>query len=245
MVNKGGLQKKSGQRYIDRYDVLLLDMGETFMFDVDRFDHNADLIGTYKRLGGNLLSDKELNEILFALFNRFVEDSHKEELYENFPSLAEYLKMFSLSASLPAKELLLLEDVFSQHEIGTIPNEYSDTIEKLHQTHQLGIISDIWAKSDIFYRRLEEAGIRDLFKVIVFSSDIGIIKPSPKIFSAAMEKLNADISKVVYIGDSLRRDIVGAGNFGMSSIWIGDESLIEIDESVRPDHIVSDLRDLL
>jgi len=245
MVNKGGLQKKSGLRYIDRYDVLLLDMGETFMFDADRFDHNDDLVGTYKRVGGNLLSDKELNEILFALFNRFVEDSHKEELYENFPSLAEYLKMFPLSASLPATELALLEDVFTQHEIGTIPNEYADTIKKLHQTHQLGIISDIWAKSDSFYRRLEEAGIRGLFNAIIFSSDIGIIKPSPKIFSAAMEKFGTDISKVVYIGDSLRRDIAGAGNFGMSSIWIGKEHPAEGSEFARPDHIVSDLRDLL
>jgi len=245
MSNKGGAREKPGQRYIDRYDVLLLDMGETFMFDVDRFEANDDLEGTYKHLGGNLLSDKELNKILFALFKQFVEDSHKEELYENFPSLAEYLKMFPLSASLPAAELDLLEKVFTLHEIGTIPDEYADTIKKLHQTHQLGIISDIWAKSPTFYRRLEQAGIRDLFKVIVFSSDIGIIKPSPKIFSAAMEKINTDISKVVYIGDSLRRDIVGAKNFGMSSIWIGDENLIENDESADPDHIVSDLRDLL
>jgi HAD superfamily hydrolase (TIGR01509 family) len=244
MRNKGGSQEKSGQRYIDRFDVLLLDMGETFMFDVDRFDPDDDLAGTYKRLGGRLLSDRKVRKMLSAVFEQLVADSHKEERYENFPSLAEYLKWLSPSTSLPAAELALLEDVFTLHEIGTIPDEYADTIKKLHQTHQLGIISDIWAKSDSFYRGLEEAGIRDLFKVIVFSSDIGIIKPSPKIFSAAMEKLGTDISKVVYIGDSLRRDIAGARNFGMSAIWIGNEHLTESKYAI-PDHTISDLKDLL
>jgi len=245
MRKKEGFREKSGQRYIDRFDVLLLDMGETFMFDVDRFDRDDDMAGTYKRLGGRLLDDGDVNKMMSVVFNQLVADSHKEELYENFSGLPEYIKKFAPSASLPAADLALLEKVFTLHEIGSIPVEYADTIKMLHQTHQLGIISDIWAKSATFYRRLEEAGIRDLFNVIVFSSDIGIIKPSPKIFSVAMEKLNTDISKVVYIGDSLRRDITGARNFGMSAIWIGDENLTEINEHTRPDHIVSDLRDLL
>ena len=245
MNRRRKVREKSGQRYIDRFDVLLLDMGETFMFDADRFGPGDDLAGTYRKLGGNLLNDNELNELLFALFKRFIEDSHKEELYENFPSLAQNLKDFSHSESLPAGELELLEDVFTLHEMGTIPDEYAEAIKQLSQTHRLGIISDIWARSDPFYRRLEEAGIRDHFEVIVFSSDIGIIKPSPKIFSVAMEKITTELSKVVYIGDSLRRDVAGAVNFGMSSIWIGDENHVKMNEHARPAHIVSDLRDLL
>ncbi len=48
------------KRYIDQFEVLLLDMGLTFMFDVDRFNVSDDLTGTYLRLGGNRLSGSDI-----------------------------------------------------------------------------------------------------------------------------------------------------------------------------------------
>ena len=83
------------------------------------------------------------------------------------------------------------------------------------------------------------------FEVVIFSSDIGIIKPSPKIFSKAIEELDTDISEVVYIGDSLRRDVEGAKNFGMSAIWIKDEQKMNSNLNVQPDFIINDLQDML
>lgn len=222
-----------------------MDMGLTFMFDVDRFNVNDDLTGTYLRFGGNRLSGNEVYNIVSNVFEQMVADSNIEENYENFSTLSSYLNRLPCAASLPSRELSLLKEVFAEHEIGKIPIEHINIIKKLHQTHRLGIISDIWSNSDRFYRELEETGIRDFFDTIVFSSDIGIIKPFPKIFSKAFEAFDTDVSKVVYIGDSLRRDVAGARNFGISSIWIGNELTIESDIVERPDFIIADLQDIL
>ena len=46
-------------RFIDQFDVVLLDMSHTFMFDVDRFSDTEDYAATYRQVGGNLLSDEE------------------------------------------------------------------------------------------------------------------------------------------------------------------------------------------
>ena len=235
----------SGQRYIDQFDVLLLDMGLTFMFDCDRFGTEDDLAGTYKRMGGRKLDDQDVNRILSAAFEQMVADGKIPGNYEKIQTVSGYLKRQALAASLPRHELELLERVFAEHEIGTIPDKYIDIIKQLSTTHRLGIISDIWSRSGRFYRELEKMSIRDTFEVIIFSSDVGIIKPSPKIFSKAMEALDTDISKVVYIGDSMRRDIAGAKNFGMSAVWIGNEHLVAGNLLAQPDHIISDLRDLL
>ena len=41
-----------GKRFIDGFDIILLDMGSTFMFDVDRFSADEDFGATYRTVGG-------------------------------------------------------------------------------------------------------------------------------------------------------------------------------------------------
>jgi len=231
-------------RYIDRFDVLLLDMGQTFMFNVDRFDMDDGLGQTYSRLGGRLLSGSQAYQILSAVFEQMMADSKIEGNYENFASVSGYLKKHQDTLSLPAEELSILEKVFTEHEVGVIPDEYVNVLRKLCNTHKLGIISDIWSESARFYCELEKMGVKDMFNVIVFSSDIGVIKPSGKIFAKAMKGFDVDVSKVAYIGDSLRRDVAGAKNFGISAIWIQQDQALDCD-GVKPDLIVNDLCDLL
>ena len=54
-----------------------------------------------------------------------------------------------------------------------------------------------------------------------------------------------DVSKAVYIGDSLRRDVAGAKRLGMVAVWIQQDQVSEKDISVRPVLIISDLQDVL
>ena len=232
------------ERYIDRFDVLLLDMGNTFMFDCDLFGFEDGLGETYAEFGGKLLSDSQVHEILSTVFKQMLAYGKVEANYESVKSVYHYIERVESAASLPPDELALLEKVFTEHEIGSIPDEYADIIRELSKTHRLGIISDIWAPSERFFRELEDTGIKELFEVIVFSSDVGVIKPSSKIFAKAMEGLDVDMSKVVYIGDSFRRDVAGAKNFGISAIWIQQGQSINFDD-VKPDLVVNDLCDLL
>ncbi|MFC2098838.1 HAD family hydrolase [Bacteroidota bacterium] len=232
-------------RFIDRFDVLLLDMGNTFMFGADRFDSSDNPYKTYLEFGGKSLNSEKVSQILRDVFLELLADGKIPENYEKPRPVSGYLKRHPFAASIPLDELDLLGKVFTEHEIGTIPEKYIDIIKQLSTTHRLGIVSDIWSQSDRFYQELEKAGIREYFEVIVFSSDIGIIKPSPKIFFKALEAMDTDISKVVYIGDSFRRDVIGAKNFGISVIWINNGKQTNTMTEIQPDLTISDLQDVL
>ena len=131
------------------------------------------------------------------------------------------------------------------HEIGTIPQTHVAVLRKLRETHRLGVVSNIWSKSDLYFDEFDRAGIRDLFDVIVFSSDHSHIKPSPYLFTKAIELLNVDRSTIAFVGDSLSRDIVGAKAVGLSTIWINPTGK-ELDRDIgRPDLVIENLRELL
>ena len=232
-------------RFIDKFEAILLDMGRTFMFDVDRFSDLEDFGATYRQIGGSALSDGEVRRIIAGLFEKMSADSRNPAYYDCFPSVVAYLESMSDSGDLPKSEIALLERVFAMHEIGTIPETHAQALRRLRETHRLGVVSDIWSKSDLYLQEFARTGIRDLFSVIIFSSDHGYLKPSAYPFSKAIGAFNVDRSKIVFIGDSLRRDVAGAKGAGLSAVWIGRGREGLDDSHPLPDWVIKDLRDLL
>jgi HAD superfamily hydrolase (TIGR01549 family) len=60
----------------------------------------------------------------------------------------------------------------------------------------------------------------NIFDSLVFSFEIGFIKPEKEIFSCLCTKLNCSPDEILMIGDSLSSDIKGANNFGINSLHI-------------------------
>ena len=232
-------------RFIDRFEVVLLDMSHTFMFNVDRFSDAEDYGATYRQIGGNLLSNGEINRAISALFDNMLADYENPNCYDSFLPVSSYLGILPESKDLPVDEIRLLVQVFAMHEVGTIPATYAKVLYRLHETHRLGVVSNIWSSNDLYLREFERVGIRNLFDVIIFSSDHSHIKPSPYIFARATEAIDVDCSKIVFVGDSLNRDIAGAKAAGLSSVWI-DTGISQIDKRVpTPELVIQDLRNLV
>ena len=61
-------------------------------------------------------------------------------------------------------------------------------------------------------------GIDDLLKVRIYSEEVGVSKPHPKMFLSAIEGLGVPQQRVVHIGDLDPTDILGAKNLGMAAI---------------------------
>lgn len=57
---------------------------------------------------------------------------------------------------------------------------------------------------------LDRLDLRRKFDKIVFSCDVGFLKPDPRIFQRALTDCNADPSRTCVIGDKIRTDILGA-----------------------------------
>ena len=232
-------------RFINPFDVILLDVSHTFMFDVDRFSDTEDYGATYRQIGGNLLSNGEIRRTISVLFDNMLADYENPNCYDSFSSVFSYLKVLPESKDLPVDEIQLLTQVFAIHEVGTIPATHAEALHRLHETHRLGVVSNIWSSSNLYLGEFKRVGIRNLFDVIIFSSDHGCIKPSPHIFAKAIEVLDVDRSRIVFVGDSLKHDIAGARAAGLSSVWI-NTGINRINHSTLvPEFIIKDLQDLI
>lgn len=215
------------------------------MFNVDRFSDSESYGSTYRQIGGTKLADSEVHWIISRLFEKMLADSRDPASYDRFPTVLTCLKRMPACIELPESEIRLLEQVFALHEVSTIPHTHTEALRRLHETHRLGLVSNIWSKSDLYLQEFTRAGIRDLFDVIVFSSAHGHLKPSAYLFARAIEAFNVDPSKIVFVGDSLKRDIAGAKSAGLSAVWISTDADQASDGDPHPDLIIKDLRDLL
>ena len=80
---------------------------------------------------------------------------------------------------------------------------------------------------------LEKIGIKNFFDFEVKASDVGFMKPSPKIFEAAVKKAGCNPSEMVHIGDSYDKDIIGAKSINMNYIWLNHKKneYLDIDKN--------------
>lgn len=57
---------------------------------------------------------------------------------------------------------------------------------------------------------LSRAGLADLFEFVIDSHHVGVSKPDPRIFEAALERMGVAASDAWYVGDSVFHDVNGA-----------------------------------
>lgn len=74
-----------------------------------------------------------------------------------------------------------------------------------------------------FRNNLSPYGLYELFDAYAISEIVGVHKPQPQIFLSALEQLGIerkDYSRVVMVGNYLARDIKGANQVGLISVWL-------------------------
>lgn len=71
----------------------------------------------------------------------------------------------------------------------------------------------------IQHRKLRKLGIAELIDVLVTSEEVGAEKPEPRIYQAVLDKLGVTAEETVYVGDSLKKDVEGPAEMGITPIW--------------------------
>ena len=77
----------------------------------------------------------------------------------------------------------------------------TDALAALRGRVALGLITN--GASDTQRAALEALGIEDQFSAVMISSEVGMVKPDPGIFRAAMVEVGADASESWHVGDVL------------------------------------------
>jgi len=124
------------------------------------------------------------------------------------------------------------------------------TIQTLYKRgYTLALVADGDAQS--FKNVFKQHGLNDYFSAMIISENIKAIKPSPRMFKAAIGALDLsedDFSRTVMIGNNLSRDMKGANALGITSIfqsWTPRYPHEPADESERPTYTVSEPLQLL
>jgi len=201
---------------------LLLDMNSTFMFGEDRFGETEDYSLYYNKIGGTLKKE-ELNNIITSAYE-YLDIRYPNAKYRNnFPSLEKAIQK-TFHKKLSEEEIEKIIDTFAFHEMGYITQEYAEALHTLSKYFILAVVIDIWAPKKVWVETFEKHGILNLFSAISFSSDLGVVKPSPGAFELVVGQLNLLKGECLVIGDSVRRDLGGAMAAGIDCVLVGGAS---------------------
>lgn len=82
-------------------------------------------------------------------------------------------------------------------------------------------------------------------KAIFISDQIGISKPNPKLYRAALRELGLKAEEVMYVGDNPEHDVAPPKSIGMRTVWARRSAKHGIEGGgSEPDHVVEDFREL-
>jgi phosphoserine phosphatase len=120
--------------------------------------------------------------------------------------------------------------------------ESEQVLHHLRKNFRLALITN--GAPDIQGAKIDGSNLAGFFDTIVISGDHGFGKPDPRIFRLVLERLEVAPHEAVMIGDSLNRDIAGARDAGIRTIWINRYNRTPTGDHPVPEVELTDLRAL-
>lgn len=133
---------------------------------------------------------------------------------------AMYMKVIGGKTKLAEARVLLDERYYKRLE-----NEFrkldrqEETVQTLQKIKNAGLKTGVVSDWPLF-NKLDQIGVEDLLDVILNCDDTGYLKPDTRPFEAMLKKLELKAEEVLYVGDSYRKDVVGATSAGMDAVLV-------------------------
>ena len=98
---------------------------------------------------------------------------------------------------------------------------FEDVVPLLEACRDLGIRTAVVSDWDCALAdQLAEIGIGHLVDAVVTSAEVGVAKPDPRIFAAALEAVGVRPAAALHVGDDPRRDLAGAEAAGITAVLL-------------------------
>ena len=124
------------------------------------------------------------------------------------------------AGSAPPPPIVLAElfETFARAEAWRLYPEVITTLDALAARGlRLGVISN-W--DERLPRLISALGLEAHFAALVVSQSVGVEKPHPAIFRAALERLGVSAAETVHVGDRRLEDVEGAEAAGFHALWL-------------------------
>ncbi len=86
--------------------------------------------------------------------------------------------------------------------------------------------------------------LEDAFDEIFIADEVGMLKPDPRLFRLAAERLGVAPERCAMVGDRFERDVRGGHAAGMFTVWMNVRDELVPPEGPQPDAIVANIREV-
>ncbi|HUR19361.1 MAG TPA: HAD family hydrolase [Vicinamibacterales bacterium] len=141
---------------------------------------------------------------------------YHDDLFVNYTSrIIKLMGGTGPGVALAAREIY---DDWAQHHHFELYDDVPATLVALRARGlKLGLISNSHRCLKSFQSHFELEG---LMSVTVSSAEFGVMKPDPRIFLEALDRMDVPASRAVMVGDSLAHDVMGARQAGMRAVLL-------------------------
>jgi len=179
--------------------------------------------------------------------DRLVEQSYREGRLEEVNQAALLREALAgIGFDLPddvIEHIVLLDHSAYSNSITVEPAVMATLRTLENEGHRMGLVSNLTLRADLMRADLQRWGLLDLLDATVFSSEVGVRKPDPRIFRQALDRLGTNPVGTVFVGDRLYDDVSGAQAVGMRGI-LTHQFRQEVDPAYRPDAVIEHLKEL-
>lgn len=168
------------------------------------------------------ISSEQMKAAYKHAWNYFDELWAQQKAFGASDGVREMLRF--LRADLPAENFSRVVQFFEETFGSDLPPELDNSmsaVKQLSEKYPLALISDTaWTPGRVLREVVKRYGILDCFRVMIFSGEVGVTKPHPRMFQLALEGLSVQPHECLHAGDLQRTDITGARLAGMHTAWI-------------------------
>ena len=161
---------------------------------------------------------------------------HKDFWQVTEDSLDKSMKAFDIDISM-RNELLDLYKVLSPFK--EVPEVVKILKEK---NYKLGILSN--GTPALLNELIESNKLKNIFDDVFSIEEVGIYKPSSKVYDMPIKKYNIQKNEVVFLSSNTW-DVSGGGNYGYNSIWVNRNNNIFDNLDYKPSDEIKNLKQLL
>ena len=122
-------------------------------------------------------------------------------------------------------------------------NEVPKVLKTLKEkNYKLGILSN--GTPALLNELIESNNLNNIFDDVFSIEEVGIYKPSSKVYDIPIKKYNIQKDQVVFLSANTW-DVSGGGNYGYNSIWVNRNNNTFDNLDYVPKHQIKDLSKLL
>jgi putative hydrolase of the HAD superfamily len=116
-------------------------------------------------------------------------------------------------------------------------------LDALQRDYAMAIVSDCqpcWAIPE-----MRALGLDGYFDPIIMSVDHGFRKPDPRLFEKALDQMGATASEALFVGNDMYRDIFGARQLNIKTIFVKSNQGRQSYSETRADYVAEEFKDIL